>query len=822
MRKVSCMSSLGTTPSKTERFRFGFRVGQNLGKKVLSTLFKLSLRSASSARMPPLSDLSDDLSDDDDDVTLPPTKPTAASASAKAKPPPVPKPQMEVPAGIPPDLALLFSFDKPRASGNPDAVKAHIAKVLGKRRAIVIAATVRDGGDGGAEGDEKDAGGASGSEDVPLTKSIQKLVDDEREDEKRRRKMRVATADAKQIKSDEKRAMAAIAEAMAEKQTAAETMKDEVREKAEAVAREIGNTDADDTPYPSAFIMALDDHAFEHTFGSAALDRFAPELPTPTPKTLHPFVDAAKTRVTLLKGSEEDAASAVKEALREAAEGGFLAAAFAAVVDANAAAKRRRGTGTGVESGKAEKAESSPAPPCDAATARWLFEAATRPESSHGVALGARDALLASAGYEPMGVDTRARPRRRRGVFPLPVVGETDAGDESDEGGDEIPEENITRAVSDAPPLAWVPTAREILEALRHLGVRAPYVGKDTVDAGDTGKGGKGKGAPKSKKLIATTQGKEQRKHISVNAPASDMSLNQRISRQDSEAGSFALSGRSATDKVDASALMRPPPGPLKPQVFAAVQLLTMWCERDGDGDPVGSVVDDPNATASLLAALGALRLDPRAAALAHVADAAASALLAAASRFADEKQWRLFASAAADALARVGPTHASRLSAVRWLPWNSLREQRVQDLASVVALKDIQQILMPLLARALAKQEVGVKYAPHQDLRKDATAAIADVLVDGNTSPEEAWCLVSAIRHVDVVLHAGMVDTGGSDETQEEQSAAQKSFMTFLKECKARVPRSNKTGLAALKNLAVATYTRHQRAQQLRDTRRD
>ena len=424
MRKVSCMSSLGTTPSKTERFRFGFRVGQNLGKKVLSTLFKLSLRSASSARMPPLSDLSDDLSDDDDDVTLPPTKPTAASASAKAKPPPVPKPQMEVPAGIPPDLALLFSFDKPRASGNPDAVKAHIAKVLGKRRAIVIAATVRDGGDGGAEGDEKDAGGASGSEDVPLTKSIQKLVDDEREDEKRRRKMRVATADAKQIKSDEKRAMAAIAEAMAEKQTAAETMKDEVREKAEAVAREIGNTDADDTPYPSAFIMALDDHAFEHAFGSAALDRFAPELPTPTPKTLHPFVDAAKTRVTLLKGSEEDAASAVKEALREAAEGGFLAAAFAAVVDANAAAKRRRGTGTGVESGKAEKAESSPAPPCDAATARWLFEAATRPESSHGVALGARAfqkcmflalRLFQELGVLPFrfGIFQRSRARRR-------------------------------------------------------------------------------------------------------------------------------------------------------------------------------------------------------------------------------------------------------------------------------------------------------------------------------------------------------------------------------------------------------------------------
>jgi hypothetical protein len=33
-----------------------------------------------------------------------------------------------------------------------------------------------------------------------------------------------------------------------------------------------------------------------------------------------------------------------------------------------------------------------------------------------------------------------------------------------------------------------------------------------------------------------------------------------------------------------------------------------------------------------------------------------------------------------------------------------------------------------------------------------------------------------------------------------------------------ASIPRSNKTALAAAKNLAVAVYTRHQRAQQLRD----
>ena len=45
---------------------------------------------------------------------------------------------------------------------------------------------------------------------------------------------------------------------------------------------------------------------------------------------------------------------------------------------------------------------------------------------------------------------------------------------------------------------------------------------------------------------------------------------------------------------------------------------------------------------------------------------------------------------------------------------------------------------------------------------------------------------------------------------------------MSFLKDVKAKVPRSNKAGLQALKTLAVATYTRHQRAQQLRESKSD
>ena len=773
-----------------------------------------------------MSSLGDDLSDDDDDdVALAPVGGTGGASGKAASKPPVPKPTaVEAPAGIDPKLAALFNFSKPKTSTQTD-VKAHIHKVLGKKRAGIIAATAKDqtkddkakkDGKGKNKGDGDESDSESLSYSGPLTKSIQKLVDDEAEDEKRRKKMRVANSEAKKLASDEKRAIEAIAQAMADKQLKAEQMKDDVREKAEAAAREIGNPDADDTPYPSAFVKALDDYAF----GAVALDRFAPECPNPVPRTLQPFVDAAHNRVTLLKGSKEDEVTAVREALREAAEGGFLATAFAAAVDSNSLERTAHA--------RTKRTNARAPPPCDANTARWLFQAAMRPESSHGVVLGARDALFASAGYEPVGIDCRAPPRQRRGVFPLPVVRESREGDDDNDGSDGIPEDG---QVSNAPALAWVPTAQEIVEALRRLGVRAPDVGEDASDAPDTD--AKGKGKAKSKKTVATQLKGERRKHVSVNALVGDMSLNKSISRQDYKDGAFALSGRSAQDRADAEALVRPPPGPLIPQVFAAVQLLAMWCERDGDGDQ-SSIVDDPNAAASLLAALGALRLDPRAAAVAHVVDAAASALLAAASRAAEngrespatrDTRWRLFESAAAHALARVGPTHASRLSAVRWTPWNSPRKQRIQDLASTVALEDIQDILDILGKRVREKQTE--PDSRKDDLRLAATAALsgmASVNVDGMTSPEEAWALVTAIHHVDVVLHAGIAEKEKESQDSESQSAgsAQKSFMGFLKNCKAKVPRSNKAGLAALKNLAVATYTRHQRAQQLRERRTD
>jgi hypothetical protein len=104
------------------------------------------------------------------------------------------------------------------------------------------------------------------------------------------------------------------------------------------------------------------------------------------------------------------------------------------------------------------------------------------------------------------------------------------------------------------------------------------------------------------------------------------------------------------------------------------------------------------------------------------------------------------------------------------------------------------------------------------------ATATLGGVVVDGHTTAEEAWALVSAIHHVDVVLHAGMAEPtrSGTETETETANVAQRSFMSFLKDVKAKVPRSNKAGLQALKTLAVATYTRHQRAQQLRESKSD
>ena len=76
---------------------------------------------------------------------------------------------------------------------------------------------------------------------------------------------------------------------------------------------------------------------------------------------------------------------------------------------------------------------------------------------------------------------------------------------------------------------------------------------------------------------------------------------------------------------------------------------------------------------------------------------------------------------------------------------------------------------------------------------------------------------------------HAGAAEPTRSEDEPEKtetetdtERVARRSFMSFLKDVKAKVPRSNKAGLQSLKTLAVATYTRHQRAQQLRESEND
>ena len=158
------------------------------------------------------------------------------------------------------------------------------------------------------------------------------------------------------------------------------------------------------------------------------------------------------------------------------------------------------------------------------------------------------------------------------------------------------------------------------------------------------------------------------------------------------EAGWFPLSGRghAATSLL----LQTAPSGPMIPQLFATVQLLEVWCAAGryhhtgaaGEAKVAGGF--DTAGSATLLATLAALRLDPRAGALAPSVDAAAAAILTAASSpSADlmsagaddnardqqerkqERNWLAFAALASPLLARVGPTHTSRLAAVQVEP---------------------------------------------------------------------------------------------------------------------------------------------------------
>ena len=171
----------------------------------------------------------------------------------------------------------------------------------------------------------------------------------------------------------------------------------------------------------------------------------------------------------------------------------------------------------------------------------------------------------------------------------------------------------------------------------------------------------------------------------------------------------------------------------LRPQIFAAIQIAgaaaaaARWTPRrrfasatvtpvKGSAPPASAanavreegphcwVRDDPEGAADLLAVLAGLRIDPRAGALRAAVDHCAENLLAAAALGCDGDEWRAFRSAAASKLAKVGPTHAARLAAIRWIPWSNRKEQEVQDLAALVAIEHI----VPLILQRLEADDLG------------------------------------------------------------------------------------------------------------------
>lgn len=277
-------------------------------------------------------------------------------------------------------------------------------------------------------------------------------------------------------------------------------------------------------------------------------------------------------------------------------------------------------------------------------------------------------------------------------------------------------------------------------------------------------------------------------------------------------------------------------------------------------------VRDDPEGAAELLAVLAGLRIDPRAGALRAAVDHCAENLLAAAAVGCDDDEWRAFRSVAASKLARVGPTHAARLAAVRWLPWSTRKEQEVQDLAALVALESLVPLVLERLERerdeaattnANAKKKKparpnpkanpkkpkqSLKSAQSDDCQGDwqrrAVGALDPIRVNVESDVDAAWAIHTAMHLADIVLHAGTLGGGtglrggglgvnGAPRTPGKEAAesasldaAAESFMQFLKRTKANIPRSGKTAMNALKNLAVVIFTRQQRAEQLRRTK--
>jgi len=539
--------------------------------------------------------------------------------------------------------------------------------------------------------------------------------------------------------------------------------------------------------------------------------------------------------------------------------GGVMRSAAAAILGASSRARESVSPGGGGGGGGGGGVPSPPPPLCAEDTARWLFQTATAPSSARDapyVTICARNALYAALGHEP-----------NPGLAPAPrwLCG--------------------TPELRAPPAVPWRVKAWDVVEALGRCGVVVDVdaLGESLGKERRGGRGGAGVGGPSSR-----ASAKRKRPAATVGEGGT--------SGGTSGDGLVELSGRGEGNREATARLYRDERRRLRPQIFAAIQIAgaaaaaARWTPRGrsasggavtpvkGSASPTSAaavreegphcwVRDDPEGAAELLAVLAGLRIDPRAGALRAAVDHCAENLLAAAAVGCDDDEWRAFRSVAASKLARVGPTHAARLAAVRWLPWSTRKEQEVQDLAALVALESLVPLVLERLERerdeaatttnANAKKKKparpnpkanpkkpkqSLKSAQSDDCQGDwqrrAVGALDPIRVNVESDVDAAWAIHTAMHLADIVLHAGTLGGGtglrggglgvnGAPRTPGKEAAesasldvAAESFMQFLKRTKANIPRSGKTAMNALKNLAVVIFTRQQRAEQLRRTK--
>ena len=732
--------------------------------------------------------------------------------------------------------------------------------------------------------------------EVPLSRAekiLAKLAEQKEEDDKESKKL---DRQRKRVEDDARaEAAAASARAAAEAHDArvaaqlrgATQLKGAIDEKAarvEAALADAGDG-SDETPAPRDVARALYDDAFEPDACPTPVRHLSDPRDSCVANMPRSARDAPSDAKAIAVAAEADArrrgadaGDAVAHALREAIVGGWLEQGFliarrdgvagAAGGDGEGEAKRKDASpvfsrvvsaAAAILGGSRSSRESaSPgglpaalvrAPPlCAEDTARWLFQTATAPSSARDAqyaTICARNALYAALGFEPNPA-LAAAPRWLCGTPELRAP----------------------------PAVPWRVKASDVIEALGRCGVVVDVdVLGDSLGKGAPGVGGGRPGAAAKRKRPAAAAA---------------------VGEGGEGDGLAALSGRGEGDREATVQLYRDERRRLRPQIFAAVQIAgaaaaARWTPRRGrsasatvtpvkgkgsarptttaaaaavrDEGPHCWVRDDPAGVAHLLAVLAGLRIDPRAGAVHAAVDHCAENILAAAALGCDGDEWRAFRSAAASKLARVGPTHAARLAAIRWLPWSTRKEQEVQDLAAIVAIESLVPLVLERLeahdaATTTTKTHAAKKKKPRPNSKakkpaeksardddvdawqRRAVQALDPVRVDVESDVDAAWAMHTAVHLADIVLHAGTLGGGtglrggslgvnGAPRTPGKEAAecasldaAAESFMRFLKRTKANIPRSGKTAMNALKNLAVVIFTRQQRAEQLRRTK--